>query len=716
MNDLEGRKVVMERNLMCWILILIILIGSCAGCSRRHHNGGNTEMTPAESADGDVLSASIVSPSSNITIAAGQAIAFQGIFSGGNGVVTCHWSFGEGIPDSAQQDPGTVSFPTPGSYTVSFTAEDDSGASIVDSVIITVVPDGTPVASIVVPASNKIITAGQAVSFQGSVSGGDGEIAYRWSFGGAAPDSTQLSPGDVSFSTPGSYSVTFIATDSDGDTSSDSLVISVTQSNTVPVAAITSPTTDISIVAGQSLTFQGSTSGGDGVITYGWSFGGAAPDSTLQNPGAVAFPTPGRYTVIFTAQDRDGDKGNDSVLVTVARNNTVPVATITSPTTDTSILAGQSVIFQGSVSAGDGVLAYTWSFGGAAPVSTQQNPGTIAFSTLGNYTVVFTVTDSDGDMSSDTVTITVARNNTVPVATIISPTTDTSIVAGQSLTFQGSINNGDGVITYGWSFGGAAPDSTLQNPGAIAFPTPGRYTVIFTARDSDGDMSSDSVAITVEEDTSPTATIISPSADISVVAGQALLFQGSVSGGNGMLSYRWSFAGGAVDQRVKDPGNVYFMSAGVYTVTFTVTDSDGDTGNDTVTVTVTPITSGWISLDAGYGHTAALKSDGSLWAWGNNNSGQLGDGTLIEKIAPVRIGNSADWKTLTAGYYHTLSLKQDGTLWAWGENANGQLGDASRIDRTIPEQIGTDANWTTVDAGAFHTLAVKTDGSLWAWG
>jgi alpha-tubulin suppressor-like RCC1 family protein len=66
----------------------------------------------------------------------------------------------------------------------------------------------------------------------------------------------------------------------------------------------------------------------------------------------------------------------------------------------------------------------------------------------------------------------------------------------------------------------------------------------------------------------------------------------------------------------------------------------------------------------GYGHTSTLKSDGSIWAWGNNNSGQLGDGTLIEKIAPVRIGKSLDCKILTAGYYHTLGVKQDGTLWA----------------------------------------------------
>jgi surface-anchored protein len=370
MNDSESRKVGMERNLRCWILILVILVGSSAGCSSRHHNSGNTAVTPAESTPAEALTASIVFPSSDTTIAAGQDIAFQGTFNGGSGVVTCHWSFGEGIPDSAQQEPGTVSFPTPGSYTVSFTAEDDSGASIVDSVIITVVPDGTPVASITIPASNKVITAGGAVSFQGSVSGGDGNIAYRWSFSGAAPDSTQLNPGDVSFSTPGSYTVVFTATDSDGEMSSDTVTITVIPDNavtgaTVPVATITLPTSDISIVTGQTVTFQGSVSGGDGVNTYAWSFGGAAPDSTEQNPGAVAFSTPGRYTVVFTAQDRDGDKGSDSVLVTVAQRNTVPVATITSPATDTSILAGQSVIFQGSVSAGDGVLAYAWSFGGA---------------------------------------------------------------------------------------------------------------------------------------------------------------------------------------------------------------------------------------------------------------------------------------------------------------------------------------------------------------
>lgn len=97
-------------------------------------------MTPAESVDAQALTASIATPSSDTTITSGQAIAFQGTLSGGSGVVTCHWSFGQGIPDSEQHEPEAVSFATPGKYTVSFTAEDDSGASIVDSVIVTVVP------------------------------------------------------------------------------------------------------------------------------------------------------------------------------------------------------------------------------------------------------------------------------------------------------------------------------------------------------------------------------------------------------------------------------------------------------------------------------------------------------------------------------------------------------------------------------------------------
>jgi len=121
-------------------------------------------------------------------------------------------------------------------------------------------------------------------------------------------------------------------------------------------------------------------------------------------------------------------------------------------------------------------------------------------------------------------------------------------------------------------------------------------------------------------------------------------------------------------------------------------------------------------IAAGSYHTLAIKSDGTLWAWGYNYSGQLGDGTTSNKTTPVQIGTGTNWSQIAAGGYHTLAIKSDGTLWAWGYNSYGQLGDGTTSNKTTPVQIGTGTNWSQIAAGGYHTLAIKSDGTLWAWG
>ncbi len=128
------------------------------------------------------------------------------------------------------------------------------------------------------------------------------------------------------------------------------------------------------------------------------------------------------------------------------------------------------------------------------------------------------------------------------------------------------------------------------------------------------------------------------------------------------------------------------------------------------------IQSGWVSITAGVGHTVAVKSDGTLWAWGYNGAGQLGDGTTTDKYTPEQIGSDNKWVAIAAGDFHTVAVKSDGTLWAWGYNGDGQLGDGTTTNKNIPEQVGSDNKWVSVAGGGSHTVAVKSDGTLWAWG
>lgn len=108
--------------------------------------------------------------------------------------------------------------------------------------------------------------------------------------------------------------------------------------------------------------------------------------------------------------------------------------------------------------------------------------------------------------------------------------------------------------------------------------------------------------------------------------------------------------------------------------------------------------------------------EGTLWASGRNEYGQLGDGTKIGRKVFIQIGTDNKWVSIVASGRHTLGIKSDGTLWGWGKNDYGQLGDGTMIDTSSPKQIGTDHNWISVTASNSHSLGLKTDGTMWTWG
>jgi alpha-tubulin suppressor-like RCC1 family protein len=122
------------------------------------------------------------------------------------------------------------------------------------------------------------------------------------------------------------------------------------------------------------------------------------------------------------------------------------------------------------------------------------------------------------------------------------------------------------------------------------------------------------------------------------------------------------------------------------------------------------------AVSAGRYHALALHADGTVWAWGANGSGQLGDGTTVTRTSPVHVLNLTDVVAIAAGNGFSIALKRDGTVWSWGANGSGQLGDGTTSARLAPVHVTTVTGITAIAAGDAHTLAAASDGTAWAWG
>ncbi|MFA6150794.1 MAG: T9SS type A sorting domain-containing protein [Chitinophagaceae bacterium] len=151
------------------------------------------------------------------------------------------------------------------------------------------------------------------------------------------------------------------------------------------------------------------------------------------------------------------------------------------------------------------------------------------------------------------------------------------------------------------------------------------------------------------------------------------------------------------------------------------TDYDDELGNGTLGDQTTPrqisTDTKWETLSVGLDHTLAIKTDHTLWGFGNNIEGGLGNGSSTNITTPTQVGaGTSDWKSVSAGNHFSLAIKTNGTLWGWGDNNYGELGNGSTTDEYNPVQIGTGTDWKMVATGAYYSFGLKNDGTLWAWG
>ncbi len=157
--------------------------------------------------------------------------------------------------------------------------------------------------------------------------------------------------------------------------------------------------------------------------------------------------------------------------------------------------------------------------------------------------------------------------------------------------------------------------------------------------------------------------------------------------------------------------------AGAYGVDYQVSGSQPPTAPTTGSLAIT-ITTGAVStaVSAGGQSSCAIHNDGTLWCWGRNNFGQLGDGTMLPRPTPVQAGTLTDWRQVSTSGATTCAIRADSSLWCWGLSNFGQLGRGKTSPVTTPTQVGTNRTWTSVSTSWFHTCATRANGTLWCWG
>ena len=563
-------------------------------------------------------------------------------------------------------------------YNVEITVTDD-GTPPLDSQIqfVWTIGDGTNEPPVAI--AEAIPLSGDAplnVNFIGSNSTDDfGIVSYSWDFMDGTPNGTEADMAHV-FNDPGVYDVVLTVTDAGGFTDIDVVTISVNDpgNNEAPVAVIVAD--PISGIAPLEVTFSGSNSTDDvGIVSYLWDFddGGATANEI---EAEHTFTAAGEYTVSLTVTDGGGLENTTTVVITVIDpgGNEPPVAL--AEATPLSGDAPLEVTFTGSNSTDDvGIVSYLWDFMDGGNTATDADP-IYTFATPGTYDVSLTVTDGEGLMDTDIVTITVndPNGNQPPVA--VAEATPLSGDAPLEVTFTGSNSTDDvGIVSYLWDFMDGGATSADADP-VYTFNTPGTYNVELTVADEDGLEDTATITITVTSGGNLPPTAVALASPNSGSAPLAVIFNGENSyDDEGIVSYLWDFMDGSTST---DMNPMYtFTVDGTYNVQLTVTDTGGLTATATVSIVVgqssnMPPTavidadpfSGPSPLDVNFSGRNSVDDFGvTTYNW------DFGDGSSSTEVEPT----------------HTYTEVGEYTVILTVTDAGGLVGTATALIRVDPE-------------------------------
>ncbi len=556
-----------------------------------------------------VPTAMITAPANGGNFDLGQQITFTGTGTdpedgalAGNDLV---WSssldgqFGTGSPLAVQ----TL---TAGNHTITLTVTDSDGDTDTATINIKVGND-PPVANITAPADRSSYTSGVNVIFQGTgtdtedgaLAGGD--LVWSSSLDGQIGTGTLLTVNNLS---NGTHLITLTATDSDNDTGTDAIIITIT--NRPPTALITAPVSGSDYDEGALITFTGTgIDPEEGALAGNALVWSSSLDGQIGtgSPLAVQSLSNGNHVITLTVTDTDGD--DDTSTINVKVGNDPPTADITAPATGSSYNSGANVVFQGTgTDAEDGALSgasLVW----RSSLDNQIGTGTtLATSTLssGTHVITLTATDSDGDTGTDSIVVTI--NNQLPTATISSPANNSIFDEGENITLAGGATDPeDGTLTGASLVWSSNLDGQIGTGANVTWndASEGVHIITLTATDSEG--GSDTATITITAgNAEPTARITTPATGARYNEGDSISFYGSAEDDqDGALTGRalvWTSNNAGLVQVIGAGSSVTTstLAPGTHTITLTATDSQNSSGTASIQITVTAKTA--LSLSA----------------------------------------------------------------------------------------------------------------------
>lgn len=431
------------------------------------------------------------------------------------------------------------------------------------------------------------------------------------------------------------------------------------------------PTVTTPVALCQGVTATTLTATGTNLKWYTAASGGTGATSLIPSTSSVG------STKYYVSQSTDGsaacESARDSITVTV---NALPTIGGT-----LSTIVGSSSTLSGS---GTAFATSPWT-SSATGIATVSSTGVVSGLAPGTTTITY----KNNLGCSQTAIFTVTAGST------ISGTLNACVGSTSTLTGFGTPH-----ATTPWSSSSTAV-ATVSSVGVVRALSAGTATITYT----DNTGTSATATFTVN----PAATI---SGNFSALIGATSTLSGS---GTAHSTTAWTSSNTRV-ATISGTGIVTAVGLGKTLITYT--NSSGCTDKQIFSVEAIVSTSNcdFIKMNTGDGHSIGIKPDSSLWAWGYNGSGQLGNGTLVDNASPILIDNTKKWKDIESGEAYNLALTKTNVLYAWGENLYGQLGDGTTTNSSVPKKIGTDSSWLKLANGRFHSLAIKTNGTLWAWG